>query len=114
MTSTRTPAQTAAVIPPEAYEAYAAFMRTGGIASFTDWFDSESGQTALTALQDQQAAAAKSERMADAKAIWRDFKNSGEVTRYSRQHAERLLAYLQTVDFAAIDASTDAADSDAS
>ncbi len=104
MTSTKTPDATATVIPAEAYEAYAAYMRTGGTVSFMEWLASDSGQAALTAFQDQATAAAKAARMADAKAIWRDFKENGEGTIYARAHAARMLAYLSTVDFDAITA----------
>jgi hypothetical protein len=113
MTSTKTPDQAAVVIPADAYRAFADFLSAGNTGSFDDWFASDAGKTALVAFQDQATAAAKSTRMADAKALWRDFKNNGEVTVYAKAHAARLLAYLSTVDFDAIVASTDATTAEA-
>lgn len=109
---------TTTIISPDAYRAFADFLSAGGTGSFDEWYASEAGQTALTAFADQAKAAARSQLMADAKAIWRDFKENSEVTIYSREHGARMLTYLSGLDFDAIvaepastEASTEATDS---
>lgn len=102
MTSTtRSTVQTAS-IPADAYRAFADYLSAGNTGSFDEWYASDAGKTALLAFEDQAKAAEKAARMADAKAMWRDFKNNGQITMYAKAHALRLVDYLATVDFDAI------------
>lgn len=92
-TTAQTPAPTA-----DAFRAFADYMTSGGTDDFNTWWASDAGRAAATAFADQVNAALRTARQSATRAVWRDLKNNGQVTTYSRDRAILVRDYLVGLD----------------
>lgn len=92
---------------PDDYRAFADFLAAGNTGSFADWFASPAGEAQRVAFADQAKAAARKNLMSASRAVWRDFKQNGQLTTYSVAKLRELMAHVATLDLDSLPEPTD-------